>query len=1050
MTRRAFPLLLLFTLSGVSGLVYEITWIRQLSHLLGGTTFAISTVLAAFMGGLALGSRYYGSRADRASDLLRLYARLEFGIAALGAASWLLIRLAPPVYASVAQTLPAGALAVLRVVVAMLVILPPTFLMGGTLPILSRFLVRESSRLGRGLGLLYAVNTFGAVLGCFLTGYVFVATLGVPGSVALAVGLNVLIGLGVLVLARSGDGSAQDMIPDATPDEPVPAPAAGASRLGFALLGVVFAASGFASLGYELYWSRALQPFLGNSTYAFSAMLTTFLLGLSVGGWVGGRLADRVARPDALLGWVQIGIGASCLATVPAIWGGLPELGATDLLNDRDLGWTAYLLRRFLTAFAVMVVPTLLIGMTFPIVNRIGIRRMDALGHGVGTLYFLNTLGSIAGSLAAGFLLLPLLAAKGALVATSLFSGVLGLLVLLGARRPGTRPPWAAAAAMLALAALAPAALDHGQAPPSDTQDPGDQVLFQREDHAAETRVYRKANGAMHMSVDGHFIGGTGPDIERKEKILAHLPLALRPQTRRVLAVGLGSGITLGTLALYDRIERMDCVEIVPGVVDGARLFGAASRGVMSDRRLHLHVGDGIQYLLTTPARFDVISSDSKLNPEYSGNAPLLARDYYELCRDRLTEGGVMVQWLACHQPQRELEIIGRSFADAFPHVAVFWYDPNNLIFAGSDRPLVLDLDHLRALADQPDLRADLDALALDLPYGPAGLFLADGPRLREILGEGPVSTWDRPRIEFSMLREYRRKNTDYHKKDNFRWMSRLRDADGLRVTGELDEEVLARRLASGGAVLAGYAAPGGLELRGEGLAIWQAALAEQPDDARLASLVATATAHDLALEALDDQEALDASQLVKLALKRRGEKRFAEALDLLDQALALEPDSPDIRYDRLLVLKDLRRTDDLPDEIADFRRRHPRDARGHALAGRLAGEAGRLEEAVALFREALELVPDSPVQLNNLAATLIRLERYGEAADTYLDLLELQPDFPRAAFSAAACLSMDGRLELSAEWMRRCIEMGQDGRERFETSRYFDNLRRSPHWPAD
>ena len=686
--------LFLFTLSGVAGLVYEIVWIRMLSHLLGGTSYAISTVLAAFMGGLALGSRHFGKRADRVQRPLWLYVKLEFGIALLGLLVYLLIRVSPPAYVAIAGVLPEPVLGLLRAVIAFALILPPTFLMGGTLPVLSRFIVRSGDRLGRGLGTLYAVNTLGAVLGSFLAGFVLVASFGTQGSVAIAVAINVVVGLVVWMLERSTTSE-----PATESDEVQLRPPSGksgarvkepATQMNYAVLMAVFAMSGFASLGYEIYWTRALQHFLGNSTYAFSAMLTTFLLGLAAGGWVGGRIADRSVSPPRVLAWIQLSVGAFAALSVVLIWEWLPHVADSAWLSMSELEWNTYIFRKFLVALAVMALPTFLTGMTFPIVNRIGIHSVSRVGVGVGTLYFANTIGAIVGSLFAGFILLPALGSKGALIATSIFSAALGLAV--AASHSGRRmyEPIVAAVVVLAMFFAAPALKRSGRTLFADSQTATDRVLFETEDHAAETRVYKALNGEMHMSVDGHDIGGTEWGILRKEKILAHLPMVLRPDARRTLSVGLGSGITLGTLAMYKSLETLTCVEIVPGVVEGAAYFANDNGGVLHDPRTNIHVGDGVQFLLTTRDRFDIISSDSKLNPEYAGNAPLLSRDYYALCRDRLTDTGVMVQWLAVHLPVGELMIISRSFAEAFPHVGLYWFDPYNLILAGSRAPIVL------------------------------------------------------------------------------------------------------------------------------------------------------------------------------------------------------------------------------------------------------------------------------------------------------------------------------------------------------------------------
>lgn len=1052
MKRGAAFILLLFTLSGVSGLIYEIAWIRLLSHLLGGTSFAISTVLAVFMGGLAWGSRHFGDRADGATRLLPLYARLEFGIAAFGALAYVVIHFAPPVYAAVASGLPQPAVAVLRVLIAALLLLPPTFLMGGTLPVLSRFVVRSADRLGSGLGLLYAVNTFGAVVGCFLAGFVLIPGLGVPASVAIAVALNLVIGASVLLVARR-DGSAEpaaaEMRPEPGPGtgEKPPAPRAGA--VSFALIGSIFALSGFASLGYELYWTRALQPFLGNSTYAFSAMLTTFLFGLAIGGWLGGRWADRHGNPTLLLGGVQIGVGCSALLSLFLIWGWLPGLGESNVLSNPGLGWNDYLLRRFLVAFGVMAVPTLLTGMTFPIVSRIGIAGLQQLGRGVGRLYFLNTLGSIAGSLAAGFLLLPLLGAKGALAGTALLSAGLGVALLVAVRDTSRKAQWIGVALLIALTLATPAAMDFGRSPLADTQTADDFVLFEREDYAAATRVYRKPSGDRHISVDGYHIGGTEGTIVGKEKILAHLPLALRPEARHTLSVGLGSGITLGTLALYEGIERLDCVEIVPGVVEGAGYFAQANRNVLHDPRVHVRVGDGVQFLLTSRDRYDVISSDSKLNPEYAGNGPLLSRDYYELCRDRLTDDGVMVQWLATHLPVTELEVIVRSFVAAFDHVAVYWLSPYSLILAGSRAPLVLDLDAVRAHAAQPGPGPDLRSLHLDNPYVMAGLFLADRDALDRTLADGPQNTWSRPRIEFTMLREYRRKSPLYHGADNLRWMKRLRSPGSLRVSGEFEPAVLARFQDSALAVMDGYLAANGTERIGSGKNVWIEGLRRNPDDQRLAALIEAMEGAQVAQEQAAAAGTQDTpAELVDLAATRMEQKRWGEALELLDRARGMDPNNRSVLFNRLLSLRALGRREVLAADLVEFRRRFPEDARGYDLSGRMAADGRNFEEASKFFRRAVELDPVHPGIRNNLATTLVRLDRYADAAVVFGEICGIQPDFPQAAFHAAACYSLSDQLEDSARWVDFCLERGLASPEQFESSGYFENLRASQHWP--
>ena len=1043
---------LLFFVSGASGLISELVWIKLLSQLLGGTTFAISAVLAAFMGGLALGSWRFGPRADRDPRPLRLYARLELAVAAASLAVPLLLVAVRPLYIVLARALPEPGPSLVRILVAAALVLPPTFFMGGTLPVLGRFLVRRGDRLGRGLGLLYAVNTLGAVAGAFLTGFVLIPALGLLPCVALAVAGNLVAGGAGLLLARrqGGAGTTDATAAAATiaPGAPGEPPATAAPELDARLLAAVFALTGFAALGCELYWTRALHHFLGNTTYAFSAMLTTYLFGLAAGGWLGGRLADRVASPARLLGWTLLASAAAFLASVPLIWNWLPTLDGSAWLSAPQQGWHSYLLKRFLASAAVMVVPTLLSGMTFPLVNRIGIASLSRIGLGVGRLYAANTAGAIAGSLAAGFLVLPLLGARRALLVTALLSGAAGVAVLVAARRRrGGTAVWPALAALAALVLLAPTLDRRARVLLSDSQAPGDAVLFSREDPTAETRVYRKPSGELHMSIDGRHIGGTEPGIVRKEKILAHLPVALTPRARNVLAVGLGSGITLGALGLYDEVERLTCVEIVPSVVEGARLFATANRDVLADPRLHLVVGDGVQYLLTTRERFDVISSDSKLNPEFVGNSAILAREYYELCRDRLTERGVMIQWTATHLPNTETRIVARTFIEAFPYAELFWIDPGNVILVGSRSPIALDADRWAERARDPAVRADLESQLLDDLAVTASSRVAGRPELAASLGAGPVNSWLRPVIEFQTVREFQLKPLAYHESDNLRWLRGLWSGEALPVTGAADAARLARFRVSTGRYLEAYSLGTGLNRLGTGRAALAAGLAANPDDTRLARLLEMLPEEAAAARADAPTDPRDPGQWLTLGLDHLDARRPAEALAAFDRALALQPESQDARYDRLLALRQLGRAADVSAEGARYTRDFPRDARGWSYHGRNLAEGNDLAGAAAAFIRAVELDPSTASYRNNLAATLSRQSKWREAAETFVQVHALDPVFPDAAFNAAAAYSRAGDQAQAWRWVETCLTKGLADPARLLADNNLAALRASPLW---
>jgi spermidine synthase len=809
----------------------------------GGTGPAVAIVLAAFMGGLALGSRFFGSRVDRSTAPLLFYARLETAIAVLGIlvlpAAAALTRL----YIGTVGALPESAALAPRLLVAAILLLPPTFLMGGTLPAAAGFLVRSDRRVGSGVGAVYAANTGGAVLGALVAGFVLIQGLGLPGTVAAAAAGNLVAALGAFLLhGMPGGGRGRGPAPGATaPDSGSPAPVGRVGpkpeELSSRVLHLIFALSGFAALALEIFWTRALHAVLGNSTYAYATMLSTFLAGLAAGGWAGGLLADRVRSPALWLGRVQIGIGLATALTLPALWTALPALAAEGWLSEHGATWGAYLLRRFAVGFAVMAPATFLFGAVLPLAARAAVPHAARIGAGLGSLYLANTLGAIGGALAAGFILLPALGARGGVAACAGLSLLLGFAALAAMRR--TSPRRALAPALPAAVAAAAAFGFGARGAPvlGDSQDPRDAVVFRAEDAVAATSVYRKPDGELHMSVDGHHIGGTNPNVLRKEKVLAHLPMLLVPEARSVFAVGLGTGITLGSFARYPRLDRLTCAEIAPGVVAGARRFAGPNGEVLDDPRVTVRVEDGIQHLLTRDDRYDVICSDSKLNPEFVGNAAILSRDYYALARSRLAKGGVFVQWLPVHLPLSEIRLIVRTLADVFPSVSLIWYEPTNLLLVGAEKPAEIRTEAVDAALAIPAVRTELEELDLADPCLLASMPVLAGNDLRDALGPGPVNSWARPRLEFSVVRAgfgQRRSELEHR---TLEWL-RTAGPGALPLAGARDPERLARFRASAGKLLEGYSAAGGAVHPATGTASFLAGLRINPEDIRLQRVV--------------------------------------------------------------------------------------------------------------------------------------------------------------------------------------------------------------------
>ena len=686
---------LIFFLSGAAGLVYELIWSRLLKEVFGVSAYATATVLATYLAGLAAGSWILGRAADRHRKPLAFYGWLEIGVAAaallgtlviprLGAVhAWAAVRLAPNSFALVGVRLALGAVA----------IFPSTFLMGGTLPAMARLFAPRTASLGRDLGLLYFLNTLGAVCGTVAAGFVLIGAIGVHVTLFLAAGLNVAIG-GVS-LALRGQRVAEIAPP---PDAALPRPARPSSSL---LAAVMLA--GIASLALEVIWTRALVLVVGSSTYAFATMLAAFLVGIAGGSWLARLFIDRVANVRAAFGWVQAGIAAATLATVPLLWAHVDW--AQRWLTTLELDWRALAAARFGVAFLILLVPTTLIGMSFPLAAKLGARDAGTVARDVGLVYGANSAGNIVGAVVGGFLLLPLTGIQRSIA-------IVGLLNLAAAAW-GLWPAWRSGRSrMLRLAPVLtmPAAivglLALWQPRPFTTMLEGrhDPVLYYDEGVVSTVKVTRSAEDPTHqtMFVDGVSIGESHGGVDRKQQVLAHFPFLFHRGPKTIMSTGLGSGILIGEVALHPGVASIDCVELSPSVIEGARTFADFNHGVLDDPRLNIIADDGVNFLKRAPNRYDVIIADGKSRMGHSENSVFYAEDYYRAALEHLAPRGLFIQWTELDEVPEDLRTIVRTFIGVFPHAYLF-VAQNSAYLVGSEQPLELDPSRIQLTLAAPE-----------------------------------------------------------------------------------------------------------------------------------------------------------------------------------------------------------------------------------------------------------------------------------------------------------------------------------------------------------
>lgn len=1032
----------LFFVSGAAALVYQVAWTRNLTLVFGASHEAVAVVLGSFMAGLALGGFVCGRFAQRASRALVFYGLLEVGIALFALLVPPLLGFANRVYVAVAlgtEGVPAG-LHLLRVALSFVVLLLPTFLMGGTLPVLVRFLTTSSEQLGRRLSTLYAINTAGAVAGTVAATFVLLPRLGVSASQHVAVGVSLAVGLGALALGTRGLGTrgfraswfrtsalrfGDDLqarrtgpheegvrgIPPPDLARMVDAPAAGL-RLSF--LGT--AVAGFCALALEVMWMRAIAISTGTTAYSFGAMLATFLTGIALGGWLNSVLPLRRFAIDLRFGAVMSAAGVSVLVatqTIPR----LPQLATTlnaALYPDSGGLRTATTLA---LGFGVMLVPCLFMGMAFPLAGEARMALRGDVGRSTGDLIALNTLGAIVGSLVAGFLIIPALGLQLGMLLVGGVYAAFGVLVLGAAARARPRcARWGGrtiVAATAVLALVAPLALPRWDvrilaafrnndgpravAARGETSLPryleGIKVLYYDEGISSNVSVV-ESGGQRALLIDGKVVASDRTSDLYHELMLGTLPMLLHPHPKSAVVVGLGAGVTLSGVLDHPTLERAVVVEIEPAVESAARLFSHVNDAALDDPRLEIVFQDGRNYLQTTAERFDVITADP-IHPWARGAAYLYTTEYYRMLGEHLTDGGVMCQWLPLYELSLDnIRAVVGTFADNFEHTTV-WQAAYDIVLIGSHAPLRVDLETLAERLEHPSVGRPLAQVGLGDPMAVLADLTIDEDRVPDFVGDAPRNTDDNLYLEFSSPLSH-----GYRFQENTLVVDREREHVAGPVVPVADErEWVEYRNAKSEAVRAEIAfdnarRDGRSAAFEEVIANLDQILARWPRPTRARYLASLARTHyglallreervDPALRALEEAvatmpELAEARFHLASLLLRSGDP--APALEHLEIALREQPSHAQARLAYGLALQRLGRIPESIDAYRTAARDLPLFADAHYRLALAFGRAGSFEESIADFRVALALDPSLPSIHANYAGLLASRRQFSAA----------------------------------------------------------------------
>ncbi|MCK6457906.1 MAG: fused MFS/spermidine synthase [Phycisphaerae bacterium] len=741
-TRVPRDIQLVFFISGASALIDQIVWTRALYRIFGVTAPATATVLATFMAGLAIGSWICGRWIDRGGSSLRRYALMELAIGLMAPLTPIIFRLLQPIYVALAGTtgLDSPILPLLRGVLCAAVLLPPTILMGGTLPVLAKGFLREQP--GRVVASLYSINTWGAVAGCFATGYVLLGLLGETRSLLVAAAGNLVAA--IWAYSRSTRESL------APAPKPRPAAISAADPHRRPIVRTVLVASfvnGFASLSLEVLWGRTLGLYTDASVYAMTCIIGVFLIGIALGSRVAGRFVDRTARPLELLGLMIVAMGAlTALLTAgfALLMTGYP-VGAILPSLDTPLIW--FSLKTMVLA-AIMVVPvTLLSGACFPFFARIVIHRDGHEGRELGTVYAVNTVGGILGAALAGFVFLPLFHDQATYLLMATAYVLTGAACLVTAARRGVALIVSVASLAISVYVLPP-----NRSLSRSLIEPLGQIVSHVETAAGTVTALVRREGSKALLVNG-----TGMTILCTDtKLMAHLPLTLHPNPRNVLVICFGMGTTFRSASLHP--VDVTAVELQPDVPRRFQFFHDDAPQVLAQPGRRVVIGDGRNFLQVSRDRYSVITIDPA-PPMYSaGTVNLYTREFFKLCYDHLDPDGNTCLWIPIESCTiDDMRLIVRTFHSVFDHCQL-WIGPDGfgLYLIGSPKPLIVRADRRRAIFNDRRIVADMTEYPPRFVPGwmnLTSLFLAntDGVN-RSTQSESRLLTDDRPYTEFPLL----------------------------------------------------------------------------------------------------------------------------------------------------------------------------------------------------------------------------------------------------------------------------------------------------------
>ena len=1020
---------LLFFFSGLASLVYEILWTREFIPVFGNSFYAITVVLAAFMAGLGLGSWWFGRYADRHRSRLLLYSAIETGIAlsafVIPIVLSLLKKIMPLFFSFLAESI--LLMSIIRFVFSFMILFLPSVLIGGTLPVLSRYCVDELKFVGRRLGLLYGLNTLGASAGVFAAGFFLIETLGLAGTNYVAIGLNLLIA-GTMVFIwfsheRKGERvqlEKKKSIEEKRSEKKTSFGQPDQVGLRPVILSIALI-TGCASLSLEVLWTRYLSFRISSSPYSFSSILGVFLICLGIGSLLYRLFFASRKNQVLILSFALLLIGPLTLAMIymALIFAKSYGLRFLPFIHLTPLSSLWEKLQSINIAAITIFVPAVLMGITFPALCTIFTQNIKTVGESIGKVYAVNTAGSIFGSILPVFVLIPLLGIRLSLLLVALLISAAGLgLIFILQKGPKIIRTAQALAALLILIFLSsfliPKDLTKELFLSTLQLGKHNDILFYKEGKTATSiLVQDKVSKLKDLYINSVEEVPTSYAAQYCFKLMGILGVLLHPEPAETLMICFGGGIAAGTTIQHPEVKSIDIVDIEASVIKAAHLFSQENNNLLESDKVRVIIEDGRNYLFMTRKKYPLIVSDST-HPKSADSWVLYTREFYQAVKEALTEKGVFIQWLPFHLlTTQEYQIILKTFQSVFPHTSLWLthsfdemgrYMKFSLV-VGTPEPLSLDYQSLERKLRYPSVQKDLKFWNLHYPLGILENFLSGETKIREWTEGLPINTDNLPWSYY---------NTKYSEGEKHSLPDFIPVAESiwpyLHNTGNRDKEELLKRQLD----LLFQRKKLSLQLK------FKEALSLLPQDEKA---LREKENIELSLEYLKKVSKFypqDSKRLLWLAgglrmlpdIQGAEPGKREEIINMLQKAV-----KADSRFaESQLKLADLLLKEGRRDEAAlhykEVLKLRPNSLIAHMMLGNILSEEGKAQEAMEHFRLALKIDPLNSAARLNLAVVLIQQKRIEEAIHHLREALRVDPKNAEIYNNLGAALLEKGQIE--------------------------------------